>query len=261
MQNSLQDCLIAFGSNVGDSEAIFLSLIELLRDQTDIASVTGSDLVRTEPIGGPAGQREYLNGCLRIETSMGCKVLFLLLRKLEDDLGRERRQRWGARRVDLDLLLYGDSSIELHDPSLLVPHPRMSFRRFVLEPANQIASEMVHARSGITIGRLLERLDELPDHVALVVSEEIANKYDSVMKAVETICLENGFTFVLGGEELLQEEASQSKLLLCCAEEDSSLLSQCLSFSGANLKLPAANPSVLTKELSAALCAMQPLKR
>ena len=233
----------------------------MIKAKVHINSVIGSDLIRTEPIGGPAGQRAYLNGCLRVATSLDCKALFLLLRELEDDLGRERRQRWGARKIDLDLLLYGDSCLELQEPPLTVPHPRMSFRRFVLEPANQIAAELVHPRSGVTIRGLLERLDKLPDQVALVVSESIASKFESAVKFVESLCQKNGFEFVSCGEDQLKKQSAQSKLLLCFAEDDSALLGQCLSIAGACLKLSASNQTDLGKELEAALSAMQPLKR
>ena len=77
--------------------------------------------------------------------------------KLKSRFGRERHERWGDRTLDLDLLLFGDAVID--SPTLTVPHPRMSFRRFVLEPAVEIAGDMVHPTIGWTLERLLDQLD------------------------------------------------------------------------------------------------------
>ena len=82
------------------------------------------------------------------------------LRQIENELGRVRDRRWGPRTVDLDLLLFDDLIVERAD--LICPHPRMSFRRFVLEPSVEIAAEMLHPAIGLTVGELLERLNDRP---------------------------------------------------------------------------------------------------
>ena len=231
-----------------------------MKQHACINSVVGSDLIRTEPIGGPTGQRAYLNGCLRVSTTLDVEALFLMLRQLEDDLGRERRLRWGARRIDLDLLLYGESSFQLSEPQLTVPHPRMSFRRFVLEPANQIASELIHPRSGLTIGELLKRLNKLPDLIAMIVGADAAAKFQLAMQAAESLCQKYGFQFISGTDELQRKQFADAKLLLCLAEDDSALLTRLQSFAGAILALSGTDQAALVKELEAALCAMQPLQ-
>ena len=85
--------------------------------------------------------------------------------QIENDLGRRRVERWGPRTIDLDLLLYDD--LMLDTPDLQLPHPRMAWRRFVLEPAAEIAADMLHPVIGWTVGRLLEHLNSTPWYLAL----------------------------------------------------------------------------------------------
>ena len=87
------------------------------------------------------------------------------LLRAEAGLRRQRSQRWGARTIDLDILLYGQTCLRL--PHLVLPHPRMAFRRFVLEPAAEIAADMVHPELGWTIARLLQHLNTAIPYVAV----------------------------------------------------------------------------------------------
>lgn len=154
------DTLIAFGSNLGDSPSLYQRAAELLMEAFD-TKVRCSQPVTTEPIGGPAGQMEYLNGVFRVSTDLPPDRVHQTLISIEDQLGRQRRERWSARSVDLDLLLIGQAVIDM--ATLQLPHPRMSFRRFVLEPAAEVAPEMVHPICGLTISALLDRINR-PDH-------------------------------------------------------------------------------------------------
>jgi 2-amino-4-hydroxy-6-hydroxymethyldihydropteridine diphosphokinase len=124
-----------------------------------------SGYVTTAPVGGPARQGEFLNAVAVIETNRTPQSLAELLWEIERQLGRGQHVRWAPRVIDLDLLLYEDQVIET--PSLVVPHPRMAFRRFVLAPACQVAAEMVHPVVGWTLARLLAHLDSAADYVAL----------------------------------------------------------------------------------------------
>ncbi len=164
----MHDCLIAFGSNEGNSTQIFGQAVKRIGEITEINVLASSRPLQTDPVGGPDGQASYLNAAIRIQTSLGAQELHRELVKVENDLGRKRRQRWGSRKIDLDLLLYG--RLELETKSLTLPHPRMSFRRFVLQPASEIASDMVHASSGQTIEQLLAALDQ-PENLVLFVSK------------------------------------------------------------------------------------------
>jgi deoxyadenosine/deoxycytidine kinase len=102
---------------------------------------------------------------VRLETALPPDAVVALLLAIERKLGRHRQERWGARQVDLDLLLYDQRIVE--SEAVTVPHPRMAFRRFVLEPAAQIAGEMRHPRLGWTLGELLAHLDSSPYYVAI----------------------------------------------------------------------------------------------
>ena len=93
------------------------------------------------------------------------QALLAEFQKVEADLGRQRNEHWGPRTIDLDLLLYDD--LTLADPDLVVPHPRMAWRRFVLEPAAEVAPEMLHPGTGWTIARLLDHLNQTPWYLAI----------------------------------------------------------------------------------------------
>jgi 2-amino-4-hydroxy-6-hydroxymethyldihydropteridine diphosphokinase len=142
-------CLIGLGSNLGDLLASARDMLAAL-PQTSLISI--SSFHESKPAGGPATQPPYLNAAALLESSFTPQQLLAELQRIENSLGRERMERWGPRTIDLDLLLYDE--LELETPELTLPHPRMSFRRFVLEPAAEIAAEMVYPINGWTIGRL-----------------------------------------------------------------------------------------------------------
>jgi 2-amino-4-hydroxy-6-hydroxymethyldihydropteridine diphosphokinase len=133
---------IGIGSNLGDREHTIASALERLRGTPGIRSLQTSSLHETKPVGGPSGQARYLNAAARIETELEPEALLKVLLQIELELGRERRERWGPRTIDLDLLLYDERV--LHTPTLTLPHPRMHERRFVLEPLAEIAPDVNH---------------------------------------------------------------------------------------------------------------------
>ncbi len=106
-----------------------------------------------------------MNGAALLETSLEPGALLEVLFETEKQFGRTRTERWGPRSLDLDLLLY--DTIVLETPLLTVPHPRMGWRRFVLEPATEIAGAMLHPTTGWTVARLLQHLSDTPPYVAL----------------------------------------------------------------------------------------------
>ncbi|NLX96135.1 MAG: 2-amino-4-hydroxy-6-hydroxymethyldihydropteridine diphosphokinase [Rhodopirellula sp.] len=157
--------LIALGSNLGDRRTILQSAVEELQRQVGLSVVRCSRWYETAPVGGPTGQQPFLNGAALLETACEPQCLFSVLKQVESQLGRIRRERWGPRTLDLDLLLYDD--LQIKTPHLVIPHPRMAWRRFVLEPAAEIAPAMIHPQTGWTIQALLDYLNSAPNYVAI----------------------------------------------------------------------------------------------
>ena len=126
---------VGLGSNLGDREATIRGAVEALP-----GVVAVSTLRETDPVG-VTEQPAFLNGAVVLETDLSARELLELLLAVERSLGRERRERWGPRTIDLDLLLYGDEAID--EPGLTVPHPRLHERRFALEPLAELDPELL----------------------------------------------------------------------------------------------------------------------
>lgn len=141
---------IGVGANLGDRETTIKAAIARLPDVVGV-----SELRETEPVG-VAEQPTFLNGAVVIETELPVRELLAELFAIEQALGRERRERWGPRTIDLDLLLYGDETVD--EPGLTVPHPRLHERRFVLEPLLELDLELVVPGRG-RVSALLAALD------------------------------------------------------------------------------------------------------
>ena len=161
----MANCLIGLGSNLGDRQQMLYRSLRLLDEHPDVKIHHFSSMHASRPVGGPAGQQPFLNAAARVESQLSPEQLLALLQEIERNLGRERHERWAARNIDLDLLLFEDLVID--SPQVQIPHPRMAFRHFVLAPAAEIASDMVHPQIGWTIERLWNHLLTAPAYVAL----------------------------------------------------------------------------------------------
>lgn len=150
------EALIALGSNLGDRAENLHSAWRRLGKIPGIRLRTLSPFYITKPVGGPPDQPDYFNAAGLLETSLGPEELLAALLKVEALGGRVRTVRWGARTIDLDLLLYGNH--QSSSETLTIPHPRMAERRFVLEPAAEIAPAMIYPASGKTVADLLAEL-------------------------------------------------------------------------------------------------------
>jgi 2-amino-4-hydroxy-6-hydroxymethyldihydropteridine diphosphokinase len=157
--------LVGLGSNVGDRQQTLRLAIELLRGTPGVSAVRASAWHATTAVGGPQGQGEFLNGAAVVETSLSPESLLAQMKEIEQALGRVRREKWEPRTIDLDLLLY--DAVVQHSPALQLPHPRMAFRRFVLQPAVEVAAEMRHPTIGWTVAQLLEHLQTAMPYVAI----------------------------------------------------------------------------------------------
>lgn len=157
--------LVALGANLGDRRSSLARAGQLLAAHPAIHGLAISGFHETAPIGGPPGQDPFLNAAASLETTLSPDALYALLSQIEAQLGRTSAKRWSARTIDLDLLLYGEGVIDAAE--LQVPHPRMAFRRFVLEPAVEVAADAVHPLIGWTIGELLAHLNHAAPYVAV----------------------------------------------------------------------------------------------
>ena len=146
---------VGIGANLdGPAERVAWAIGEL----SDLGRVTASSLYRSEPLGDP-GQPWYVNAVARLDTVRDPRELLAALQALERRAGRPaQRERWTARVLDLDLLLY-DARI-VREPGLTLPHPELHRRRFVLEPLCEIAPGARDPRSGRTAEVLLKELDD-----------------------------------------------------------------------------------------------------
>ncbi|MBE9110787.1 2-amino-4-hydroxy-6-hydroxymethyldihydropteridine diphosphokinase [Nodosilinea sp. LEGE 07298] len=148
-------CAIALGSNLGDSQQILRAALVALHDPPNVELVSQSSVYQTVPIG-PA-QPDILNACALINTTLSPQHLLSRLLQIEQNFGRVRRQRWGPRTLDLDLIFYGQ--VCLNEPNLHVPHPRLRERAFVLVPLADIAPDWLDPVSGQSVKRLCDALD------------------------------------------------------------------------------------------------------
>ena len=154
---------IAFGSNLGDRHATLAGAYASLTSDPAIIPIEASRLFETAPVGGPDGQGRFLNTVLAVETTLDAHGLLACCMKVELEFRRERKIRWDARTLDLDILLFGDQTIDT--PDLEVPPPRLHQRRFVLEPLSDVAADVIHPSLGESIKVLLSRLEIEPGDV------------------------------------------------------------------------------------------------
>ena len=148
---------LGLGANLGKRRETIDAALARLADHPAICVCAVSALIETAPVGGPAGQPNYLNGAAALETNLDPAALLAELKRIERDLGRRDGPRWGPRPIDLDILLYGD--LVLASPDLTIPHPRLRERRFVLAPLAQIAPDAIDPVTGLAVRALLARLD------------------------------------------------------------------------------------------------------
>lgn len=147
---------LSLGSNLGRREATLAGARALLSATPGVAVTASSALYETDPVGGPEGQGPYLNAVLRVETALSPRALLQVALDAEAHFGRRRAERWGARTLDVDLLLYGGEV--RREADLVLPHPRLHLRRFVLDPLCDLAPGLPHPLLGRTARDLRDAL-------------------------------------------------------------------------------------------------------
>ncbi len=148
---------IGIGSNIEDPVAQCRKAAIRLREATGIHLLRSSSLYRTEPIG-PKDQAWFINAVAEIRTALPPGELLGLLKSIERTMGRRSGPRWGPRVIDLDILLYGQMVVNAD--GLVIPHPELHRRRFVLEPLCELASYVIHPAYGVSARGLLDRLTD-----------------------------------------------------------------------------------------------------
>jgi len=133
-------CYLGLGSNIGDRRANLAEALQHLGQLPAIEIVKTSSIYETAPVG-PQDQPDFFNQVVQAEVTCSPRQLLELLQKIEQDMGRVRRRRWGERIIDIDILLYGDETMD--EPDLQIPHPQMLARQFVLVPLAEIAPDLV----------------------------------------------------------------------------------------------------------------------
>ncbi len=160
MTDAFVSAAIGIGSNLGDRAAMIALAERELRATPGVRSLVMSAPVETPALtlAGSPPQPDYLNAAAAVETTLPARALLGRLLEIERLAGRDRAEepRWGARVLDLDLLLYGDAVLD--EPGLSVPHPRMHERSFVLGPLAEVSPDAIHPVRGASVGVLLARL-------------------------------------------------------------------------------------------------------
>lgn len=126
---------LGLGSNLGDRERFLRDAVESLHGVVAVSPIYESD-----PVGGPPGQGPYLNLVVELDTDLTPRQLLGVCQRLEAAAGRVRGERWGPRTLDVDILWLAGTTVE--EPDLVIPHPRMAERRFVLAPLADLAPEL-----------------------------------------------------------------------------------------------------------------------
>jgi len=148
---------LLLGGNLGNREANLKKAIELLNDK--IGKVIASSSLYETAAWGKTDQPAFLNQAIALQTNLSALEVLDLALGIEQELGRVRKDKWGERLIDIDLILFGDQIINIPD-KLQVPHPHMQYRKFVMEPLAEIAPEVVHPVLGETILSICRNIDD-----------------------------------------------------------------------------------------------------
>lgn len=148
---------LSLGSNMGNKKENLEKAIEKISELEDVFVISEAVIIETEPFGYTE-QDNFLNTCIGIKTLLTARELLEKLLKIELDMGRERKIKWGPRIIDLDIIFFNKDIFEEDD--LIIPHPYMEYREFVLNPLNEIAANFVHPLLLKRVSTLKKELDE-----------------------------------------------------------------------------------------------------
>ncbi|MEV0619660.1 2-amino-4-hydroxy-6-hydroxymethyldihydropteridine diphosphokinase [Nonomuraea sp. NPDC050404] len=149
--------VLSLGSNLGRRFTTLQGAVDTLFDAPGLEFIEASPVYETDPVGGPGGQRPYLNAIVVAETTLEPRTLLERAQGVENAFGRERLERWGPRTLDIDLIVVGETVCD--DPDLTLPHPRAHERAFVLVPWSKADPGAVVPGRG-PVSELLEGVGE-----------------------------------------------------------------------------------------------------
>jgi len=197
LEFTVATCLVGIGANLGDRAASLAAAAKQIAELPAVTEVRESRLFASPAAAGGTVQNEFLNAAIMCQTTLAPLQMLAALQRIETQLGRRRHDRWEARTIDLDLLLYDD--VILSDPGLQLPHPRMAYRRFVLAPTAEIAPNVIHPLTGYTIRELLARLARQPRQIALTgaSSRDVSILADRVLENSTAIPVEERQAYTL----------------------------------------------------------------
>ena len=150
--------VLSVGANLGDRLGTLQGCVQAIAELPDTDVLATSPLYETAPVGGPP-QPDYLNAVVLIQTALPPRALLDALHRIEARFGRVRAERFGPRTLDADVLLVGGLVVD--EPDLIVPHPRMWERRFVLQPLSDLAPDLVPAERLLAAGGEVTRVGSL----------------------------------------------------------------------------------------------------
>ncbi len=156
---NLQTTYLLLGSNLGNSKEILENAMQAIEERVG-KIILCSKYYETAP-WGVENQPNYLNIALAVDTLLSAVELLKQTQQIEDLLGRVRKEKWGARLIDVDIIFYGDAVINL--PDLVIPHPLMQERNFVLVPLQEIAPDFEHPTLKKTIQNLYNTCDDVAE--------------------------------------------------------------------------------------------------
>lgn len=149
-------CYLGLGSNLNDPAQQLDSAVAALSANPDCELLAISPYYTTAPIG-PQDQPDFVNAVVALRTRLAPLALLTLVLQLEQEAGRQRLRHWGERTLDIDILLYGE--LQQEDAHLIIPHPRMTQRRFVLQPLYDLAPQLQLA-DGLPIAQALQKVQD-----------------------------------------------------------------------------------------------------
>ena len=148
---------IGIGSNRGKRKENCETAVKIISSHKDTEVVKKSSLYETEA-WGEEGQNYFINCVAKIKTNKNVFDFFSFLQQAENKIGKEKESFWGPRKIDIDLLFFGQEII--NEPDLKVPHPFLHLRRFVIEPLSEIAPDFIHPTINLPIKVLLKNLTD-----------------------------------------------------------------------------------------------------